>query len=126
MVLKIILLLGFSAILVLPAVMIWGWMQWARRKEKVTLLLALSLVGLSLATASELLGISTGVYARVSGGFATFDPTLMKIYAWGTLLSLVGLIFATAGVWRPNSIRWHALVCAVGTLLYWLAEAAAE
>jgi hypothetical protein len=126
MTLTIILLLGFGAFLVLPAVMIWGWVRLARRKEKVTLFLVLSIAGLVLATVSELLGISTGIYACVSGGFATFDPTLMKIYAWGTLLSFVGVIFATAGLWRPSSIRWHALVCSIGTLMYWLAEAAAE
>lgn len=92
----------------------------------MTVFLVLSLAGFAFATASELLGISTGIYAHISGGFATFDPTLMKIYAWGTLLSFVEVIFATAGLWRSSSIRWHALVCAIGTLMYWLAEVALE
>jgi hypothetical protein len=50
----------------------------------------------------------------------------MRIYALGTLLSLAGLILAIIGIWKPSSLRWHALGCTVGTLLYWLVQAAGE
>jgi hypothetical protein len=86
----------------------------------------LSLIGFALATVSESLAISTVVYAKVKGGFEYYDPSLMKIYARGTLLSIVGLALAAVGVWRPSSLRWHALACTFGTLLYWLVQAANE
>jgi hypothetical protein len=109
-----------------PVLMIWGWLRWARRKDSITLFSILSLVGFVLATTSELIAISMVIYARTIGGFAYYDHTLMRIYAVGTLLSLAGLIFAIIGVWRPGSIRWHALGCAAGTLLYWLVQLANE
>ncbi len=86
----------------------------------------LSLIGFVLATASELLAISMVTYAYISGGFGYYDPILMKIYAWGTLLSFAGLAAAVIGIWRPSSLRWHALACTAGTLLYWLVQAANE
>jgi hypothetical protein len=92
----------------------------------MTSFLVLSLTGFVFATASELLAISMVTYAHISGGFAFYDPTLMRIYALGTLLSLAGLILAIIGIWKPSSLRWHALGCTVGTLLYWLVQAAGE
>ncbi len=106
--------------------MIWGWVRWIRRKKPITLFSTLSLIGLALATASELLAISMMLYARISGGFGYYDPILMKIYAWGTLFSVAGLTLTIIGAWRPSSLRWHALVCTVGTLLYWLVQLANE
>jgi hypothetical protein len=106
--------------------MTWGWVRWARHKNPITLLSILSLIGFILATASESLAIMMVIYAHVRGGFDFYDPTLMKIYAVGTLLSLVGLILAIIGVWRPNSLRWHALICTIGTLLYWYVQYSLE
>ena len=114
------------AFLALPVVMGWGWLRWIRRKEPRKLVPSLSMVGLSLATASELLAISMVLYARISGGFGFYDPALMRVYALGMLLSLLGFGFAAIGVWRPSSLRWHAMVCTVATLLYWLVQAASE
>src|SRR5208283_4409174 len=117
-------LLATTAFLTLPAVIIWGWLRWMRRKKPFTLFSTLSLIGLALATASESLAISMVIYARVKGGFEYYDPPLMRIYAWGMLISLVGLALSAIGVWRPSSLRWHALTCTIGTLLYWLVQAA--
>jgi hypothetical protein len=86
----------------------------------------LSLIGFALATLSESIAISMVIYARLTGGFDFYDPILMKIYAVGTLLSLVGFIFAIVGIWKPSSLRWLALGCTVGTLLYWFIQAASE
>jgi hypothetical protein len=86
----------------------------------------LSVIGFALATVSELLAISMVLYARVSGGFAFYDPTLMRIYAWGMLISVVGMTVAIIGAWRPSSLRWYSLVCTAGTLLYWLVQASNE
>jgi hypothetical protein len=116
MVSTIVSLLATAAFLTLPIVMIWGWVRWIRRKKLVTVFSVLSLIGLALSTASELLAISMVVYAKVKGGFGYYDPSLMRIYAWGILLSLGGLALAAIGVWRQSSLRWHALICSIGAL----------
>jgi hypothetical protein len=66
------------------------------------------------------------LYARSIGGFQYYDPRLMRIFRWSSLLSLGALGFAIGGAWRPNSLRWHALACAVATSFFWIATAEQE
>ena len=84
----------------LPAVMIWGWVRWMKHREPRTTFSTLS--------------------------FSFYEPALMKIYRLGALLSITAMVFGIIGLWRPSSLRWHAPVCAVGTLVFWLAAAAGE
>lgn len=106
--------------------MIWGWVRWAKRKQPRTAFSMLSLTGFSLATASALLAVSSLVYAHSIGGFPFYDALLLKIYRWGALISLTGTIFAIGGAWRSSPVRWHALACTVGTLLFWAMAAEGE
>ena len=110
----------------LPALMMWGWARWFRRTQPRSLPSILSLIGLTLATASGLLAVSSVMYAHAIGGFPFYDPRLLRIYRWGGLLSLSGLVFGIAGVWRPSPVRWLAPVCSFGTLLFWFASAMGE
>jgi hypothetical protein len=126
MVLNIFSFIAPIVFLSFPLIMGWGWVRWATQKNSINLFSILSLIGFVLATASESLAIAMVIYARVTSGFDFYDPTLMRIYAIGTLLSLVGLIFAIVGTWKPSSLRWFALVGTVGTLCYWLVQAASE
>ena len=50
----------------------------------------------------------------------------MRIYRLGALLSLAAMVFAIIGLLRPSPLRWHAPVCAVGTLVFWITAAAGE
>jgi hypothetical protein len=109
-----------------PATMIWGWMRWLKRTQPRNLPSILSLVGFALATASGVLAASSVVYAHAIGGFPFWDSSLLRIYRWGALLSLSGIVFGIMGVWRPGPLRWHAPACAVGTLLFWFAAAMGE
>ena len=111
---------------VVPALIVWGWVRWARRKQPRELFAVLSLVAFVLATASAVLATSSVLYARAIGGFPFYDPRLMRIFRWGFLLSLGALGFAIGGVWRPSALRWHALVCAIGTAFFWVATAEGE
>ena len=86
----------------------------------------MSLIGFALATISALLAISTAIYAKAIGGFQFYDPTLLRIYRYGALLSLSGMVFSIAGLWKPSVLRWHAPVCSVGTLMYWFMLASTE
>jgi hypothetical protein len=109
-----------------PVLPIWGWVRWLRRTQPRTLPSILSLIGLTLATASALLAISSTLYAHAIGGFPYYDPRLLRIYRWGGLLSLAGIVFGIAGVWRPGPVRWLAPVCSLGTALFWFASAMGE
>jgi len=115
-----------SIYVALPAGIIWGWVRWSKRAQTPTLLSVLSLIGFAFATASGMLAISSLLYARAIGGFPFYDPLLMKIYGWGGLLSLSGFVFALIGLWRPGPLRWHAPLCAIGTLLFWFGAAIGE
>jgi hypothetical protein len=110
-----------------PIVLIgWGWVRWEKSSQHFEWGSALSLVGFVLASAACLLGVGTTIYARAIGGFPFYDPRLLRIYRWGILLSLLGLLCSVAGIWHRNSIRWHAPLASLGMLVYWFLSAASE
>jgi len=109
-----------------PLVMVWGWIRWARHEKWWAVLQVLSMSGFVLATGSALLAVALSLYGHAIGGFDFYDPRLMRIYAWGMLISLVALVLALTGVWRRSTLRWHAFFCSFGTLIYWFALAEAE
>jgi hypothetical protein len=121
----LIAILFVLAYLLAPVTLVWGWFRWLKRLKCRTLSSILSFIGLILATASVLLAISTAAYARVHP-FDFYDPLLLRIYGWGLLLSLSGLLFGFGGAWRGNPLRWHAPLCALGTLGFWILQAALE
>jgi len=115
-----------AVVLAVPVLLVWGWIRWWNDKNPRTILTTLSLIGLLLATLSALLAFFTHLYARFIRSFPFYDPTLMKIYAWGSLLSLGGIVFAIIGVWRRVPVRWHALASSVGTLAFWIMAMSTE
>jgi hypothetical protein len=108
---------------VAPALFLWGWARWFNRPKPRTLFLILSFVGFALATGSAVLALLSFVDARSVVGFALHDSQLLIIFWSAGVLSITATAFALAGVWRPSPLRWHALVCAVATLLFCLATA---
>jgi hypothetical protein len=115
-------LIAIATTLLIPVLLIWGWLRWAKDKTENprSPSSTFSLFGFSLATASAALALITHLYARFVHSFSLRDPTLFKIYACGCLLSVAGIAFAVAGTGRPNPVRWLAPVCAFGTLIFWL------
>jgi hypothetical protein len=106
---KILLMLFAVAIYVaLPGAIVSGWVHWAGCKHQLKVPSALSRIGLMLATASGLLAISSLVYALVIHGFRCYDPTLLRIFRWGGLLSLSGMVLGIGGIWQPSPLRWYA------------------
>lgn len=118
------ILFALGVYVALPAVLVAGWVRWARRRQIGRTWP--SLTGFSLGTASAMLAIGAMVYAGMIGGFRYYDPTLLRIYRWGVLLSLAGLVFAAVGLRWSGPVRWYAPAAAVGTLLFWLGAAAGE
>lgn len=119
-------LMWISIMVGVLVVLAWGWVRWAKRKQPLTAPAVLSTAAFALATGSALLAIATTLYAQAIGGFPFYDPRLLRVYRWGALLSLSGTVLAVSGLWRPSPLRWHAPLCAAGTLLFWFLAALGE
>jgi hypothetical protein len=104
----------------MPLLLLWGWLRLSQDQTPRSRPATFSLLGFSLSTASAAVAIGTHLYARFVSSFALHDPTLMKIYLCGCLLSLVGIVFGVAGSGAPGAVRWLAPVCAFGTFVFWL------
>ena len=110
----------------MPVLTVWGWMRWRKTNQPRTRMSDLSFAGFALASASVLLAALTVFAAMVRGGFPYYDPLLLTIYKIGFVLSLGGLIFGLCGIWRNGPVRWHAPLCALGILVFWLLSASSE
>jgi hypothetical protein len=121
-----VFLLGATGYLLSPIILIWGWVRWLREPKVRNLPALLSLVGFILSTASAVLAVSAAIYSLATGGFRYWDPRLIKIMGVGALLSFGGFVLAIGGIWRANSLRWHAPVSSVATFAFWLLAAALE
>src|SRR5437762_7594044 len=75
---SIALMFGALFFFVLPAIMIWGWARWGKRKEERRASL-FSCIGFALATSSGLLAIGSFLYSVAIGGFPFYDHRLLKI-----------------------------------------------
>src|SRR5215472_2507432 len=113
----IALLLAVGVYFLTPVALIWGWVRWTRQPRQKTPLAILSLTGFTLASASGVLAIIAWVWALFLA-FPFYDPRLLRLFRWGCLLSLSGIVFAIGGVWRRSALRWHAAATSVGTLLF--------
>lgn len=118
--------IAIGTVVVVPVLIIWGWVRWLKDNSPRTISLILSLLGFSFATASALLVLFTHLYGRFIRGFPSYDPTLMRIYACGCLLSSAAIALAIGGSGRRGPVRWLAPVCAFGTLLFWLIAISSE
>ena len=109
-----------------PLLLILGWVRWRRGENPDTRTACLALTSLLLATASALLAIATMLVALLIGGFSYNNGLLILIELCGVLLSLIGILVGFCGVWGRSTIRWHGLICAIGTLFFWLAQFSGE
>ncbi|HTZ46934.1 MAG TPA: hypothetical protein VMH20_05050 [Verrucomicrobiae bacterium] len=123
---SLLFLLAVTVTLSVPVLLVWGWVRWANDENPRSRSSTSSLVGFVLATASAGLALGTHLYAVFVHGFHGADPTLLKIYACGSLLSVVGIGFSFAGSGKPNPVRWLAPICSIGTLVFWLLAMGSE
>lgn len=111
----------FIAFIAAPVCLVWGWIRWLHHKQLLSFLAKLSFIAFLLATASAILVIISMIYARTSNSILFFDTTYYHFVIAGYWLSGAGLVLSLVGIWRTSPVRAQALVCAVGTLLYWFA-----
>ncbi len=122
-VLTTVLALGLLAA---PVMLVWGWIRWARREKKFDFLSACSFGALTLATTSAGLAISAWIYSAATGGFAYYDPPLLRFIRYGFYIAAIGFLFGFAGAWRNNPLRWHGLVAPLGMAAYWVSIGVSE
>ena len=91
------------------AVVVLSWIRWARAKQPRTLSSTLSVAGLILASASALFAFVPFLYAGSS-------DVARQLGVWA---SLVGVFVAVCGAWRPHPLRWRALACGAGMVVFW-------
>lgn len=101
-----------------PVILIAGWIRVARAPQKSSPCF-ISLSGFVLGSASAALAIGGMLWSAATGGFRYYAPELLRIFRIGILLSLAGLMVSLGGVWKRNSLRWHAPVLSLGMLLLW-------
>jgi hypothetical protein len=85
-----------------------------------------SLVGFVLASVSAALEIGTGTYGQFINGFPFEDPTLLRIFRWGFLLALLGLIAGLFGITNKTPLRWKAPALSTVLLLLWVGQVMGE
>ena len=111
--------------LLAPVMLVWGWIRYLRRIDKPEHPFFLAFIGFLLSTASAFLAIAAVAYA-IMHGFAYYDPLLLRVFRWGGLLSLGGLVLGSTGIARPNPLRWQAPLAGIGMLAFWIISAAGE
>lgn len=126
MLVTLLLSITIAMVLIVPALIVWGWVRWLKSHASRAASSTLSLVGFSFATVSALLALFTHLYARFIRSFPFYDATLMRIYGIGCLFSSARIVFAIGGSRRRGPLRWLALICALGTLVFWLFAMSSE
>jgi hypothetical protein len=86
----------------------------------------MAFVGFVFASMSFLLAAGSMIAAAWKGGFRYYDPVLLRIFRWGLLLSLAGILFGIGGAWRRSALRWHAPTLATGMFFFWFFSALSE
>jgi hypothetical protein len=108
---------------VLPLTIVWGWVRWRNSPRPGSWLASVSFAGFALASASAALAVLAVIFGIFIGGFHHYDGRLLAIYGLGALLSVIASFFAFPGIWRSGPLRWHAPVCSIGTLVFWIIAA---
>jgi|SRR4051812_47458298 hypothetical protein len=124
MVTVILVLIEIGFYVAVPAGLVWGWIRLLRNRQSHVTFLAPSLAAFALGTVSAVLAIGATLFT--GDAVTSPDPSLLRLYRMGALLSFTGIVLAVVGVCRPGPLRWHAPACAMATLIFWLVAASGE
>src|SRR5436190_3679902 len=104
-----LVLIEIGFYIAVPAGLVWGWIRLLKYRQSQPTFLAPSLAAFALGTLSAVLAI--GATLLTSNATAGPDPSLLRLYRMGALLSFIGIVLAVVGVRRPGPLRWHAPAC---------------
>jgi len=114
------MVLIIAAYVGVPVILISGWVRWWRGSDAGNVVSRFALAGFVVGSASAALALSTFVYSLAIGGFPYWDFRLIKIYGVGLFLSLAAMALSLGGVFRRNTLRWHAPALSAGILILWV------
>jgi hypothetical protein len=101
-----------------------GWTEWYIDPHQSGIFPKLSLIGMSLTSATVLVLIAFAVYAEAFGVTSSVHyELLVRIYKSLAPLCVLGFLFGLVGVWRRSALRWYAPACAFFTACLWLVGA---
>ena len=111
-------LLTFGMWVVLPVVIISGWLRWWRSRAQADAFSRVSSTGFALTTLCWVTWISLLLYVRRSGGVSIATQWNVEFYRGMGLLALCGFALGIIGACRPNQLRWYTPAASLGMLLY--------
>lgn len=104
---------------VAPVMLFWGWVRWTMNRPRTwTVPSSLSFAGFVCASASAVLALC--IIANGANWYECSPGAIAYCLMIGAALSALGLVIAVGGLWRSSPLRWHAPICAVATLAFWL------
>ena len=106
---------------------VWGWVSWVHNRPKhLSFGVACYLVGFAFGSKSAALQVGPGLYAQFTDGFMFMDPRLLRIYGFGMVSALLGLVCGVFGTDSQSPLRWKGTILCIFLLLLWLAEVVGE
>ena len=108
------LCIALAAFVAAPSTLVIGWMRVAKHAHPRT---AVSLAGFVLGTSS----LTPLIYCLTFEGLRlhTYVPSLFRVYQWGTVFAVSGLIVSIGGVLQKNSLRWIAPLLSLSMIVLW-------
>lgn len=114
----------FAALMILayvvaPVMLFWGWVRWTMHRPRTwTIPSTLSFAGFIFASASGFFALC--LIANGANWYEHNRSGIAFCIVIGAAFSAFGLLLAVGGLWRNSSLRWHAPVCAIAMLAFWL------
>ena len=110
------------SLVLVPILLVVGWVLGVRRSTSNSFPLALSSVGLSFSTAA----MPLAVWAIANAKFlhAHYYHDALAYCALGEVLGMGGLALGILGMWRSHHLRWNTPLCGIATIVFWWSAAA--
>jgi|SRR5580658_8749462 hypothetical protein len=109
-----------------PFCIIWTWVRFIRHSRLRDRSSWPSITALMLTTCSALLALAALAFSGATGGFAYYDPRLLRIFRIGLLLSSLASLAGLIGTAFRSPLRWQAPIASLGMLIFWFLAAVAE
>ena len=115
------LLLGLPVLMLVWA--LWRWWHTAPLIIQPAWRSYVAFIAITLGGISSLLWLVSIVWAGVIGGFAYYDPVVLRFYRWGFFTGVAGFLISFAG---KGKLRWPACGLSFLMAMLWMMAATSE
>jgi len=119
-------LMSFVFLWLPVAVLFWAIWRWARSTPRIgppAWRSYMAIVATTFVALSALLWVTSILWARAIGGFPYYDSALLRIFSWGGLTSLAGLLTSVLG---KGKLKWPSCGLSALMIILWFAAAMGE